>query len=77
MLCHSLPLPLRVLYKAESPLSTGVPCQVTGPGLGPRARGQDGLSLSYDIMDLWVQAQRVLEEEYDQEPSRDKTAPGT
>lgn len=35
ILYHSLPLPLPVLYKAESPLSTGVACQVTDPGLGP------------------------------------------
>lgn len=63
MLCHSLPLPLPVLYKAESPLSTGVLWQMTGPGLGPGAWSQDGLSLLYKVWDLWAQTWRVWEEE--------------
>lgn len=63
MLCHSLPLPLPVLYKAESPLSTRILCQMTGPGLGPGAQSQNGLSLLYDVWDFCAQAWRAWEEE--------------
>ena len=63
MICHSLPLPLPVLYKAESPLSAGVLCWMSGPGMGPGAWSQDGLSLSYDALDFWDQAWRTWEEE--------------
>lgn len=74
VLCHSLPLPFSGLYKAESLLSTGILCQMTGPGMGPGARSQDGLSLSYNVWDFWAQAWRVWEAEEDQEPSRDKNS---